>query len=347
MRIQTTALALLIICGTAASLPAADIARVRGGTSAINGELTEMSPTEIVIKGRNDKEEKIAVNELESLKFDGEPSQLNGVRTALNTGRNDDAVKALDRIDAKSVERDEIKAEIEYYRALATARLALAGTGSVTDAGKLMLAFIKDHAKSFHYFEANETIGDLLVASGKYSDAEKYYDTVEQNAPWPDYKIRAGVAKGRTLLKQAKGDEAMAVFAGLQKQADGQTGDLVARQKLMASEGLAEAQILSGKTEEGIKLLDSLIAEADPEHAEVHALAYNALGNAHRKAGRKKEARMAFLHTHLLYSNFSDLHAESLANLAELFKELGDAERSGDMQDTLTQRYGNSKWAKK
>ncbi len=137
------------------------------------------------------------------------------------------------------------------------------------------------------------------------------------------------------------------MFDNLLKQAEGQTGELVTRQKMMASVGKAEGQIMTGQTEEGVKLLDTLITEADPEHAEMHALAYNALGNAHNKAGRKKEARMAFLHTHLLYSNFADLHAEALANLMDLFKDLGDAERSGEMQEILTQRYANSKWAKK
>lgn len=338
----------LLACGWVVEVRALDTVRVQKAASAISGKITEMSPTAIVIEKQNGKTEKVAVNELESIRYDKEPAQLNGVRNSINNGRNEEALKTLDKLSKDSeTDRDEIKADMDFYRALATARLALAGSGSLADAGKAMSAFLKAHADNYHFFQANETIGDLLVASAKYDQAETFYKNIEQKAPWPDYKMKAKVAMGRTLLKQAKGAEALTVFDDVLKLAEGQSGDLVTRQKLSASVGRAECLAQTGKTEEGVKLLESLITEADPEYAEMHALAYNALGNCYRKAGQKKEARMAFLHTHLLYSSYPEAHAESLANLSELFKELGDADRSSEMQELLTQRYASSKWAKK
>ena len=50
-------------------------------------------------------------------------------------------------------------------------------------------------------------------------------------------------------------------------------------------------------------------------------MAYNALGTALRKAGKPKEAILAFLHVHLLYSTQPDLDAEAVANLEKLFTE--------------------------
>lgn len=346
MRLSAVSLCCALVFGWTLPGIALDTVRVQKAASAISGTITEMSPTEIVIEKQNKKTEKVAVNELDSIRFDGEPAQLNGVRNSLNNGRNEEALKILDKLP-KDIEREEIKADVDFYRALATARQALAGSGSVADAGKAMNAFLKAHPSNYHFFQANETIGDLLVSSAKYDQAENFYKTIEQKAPWPDYKMRAKVAMGRTLLKQAKGAEALSVFDDVLKLAEGQSGDLVNRQKLSASVGRAECLAQTGKTEQGVKLLESLISEADPEYAEMHALAYNALGNCYRKAGQKKEARMAFLHTHLLYSSYPEAHAEALANLSELFKELGDADRSGEMQDLLTQRYASSKWAKK
>jgi tetratricopeptide (TPR) repeat protein len=159
--------------------------------------------------------------------------------------------------------------------------------------------------------------------------------------------MRAGAARGRALLKQGKAQEALAVFDAVIGLAAGQDNPLVARQRLMATVGKATCLAEAGQHEEGVKLLNALIAEADAEEAELHALAYNALGNCQRKAGRPKDARMAFLHVHILYPAFPDAHAEALANLVDLWKELGDGTRSMEAQDTLQKRYPNSAWAKR
>jgi tetratricopeptide (TPR) repeat protein len=314
--------------------------------ASLSGEITEITPIEVTINRAGDKTDKVPVNEIDSIRFDNEPAQMLQVRNAITAGRNQDALKFLEKIDADGIENDNIKCDIEFYKALAAARLALGGTGSIADAGKAMNKFVKDYPNSYHYLQANETIGDLLVGSAAYDKAEPFYKKVEDTAPWPDYKMRAGVAKGRTLIKQGKAAEALPVFDSVLKLAEGQQGDLVARQKLMAQVGKAECLAATGAFDEGVALIESLIGEANPEETELHALAYNALGNCHRKAGRPKDARRAFLHVHLLFSAYPEAHAEALANLVELWKELGDGERSLEAQGILQSRYANSKWAK-
>jgi tetratricopeptide (TPR) repeat protein len=333
---------IVLVVGSADAMAADNVKLLKG---SVLGTITEITPTEVTIERSGGRTEKLAVNEIESIRFDGEPAQMLQVRNAAAAGRNEDAIKFLDKINVDEAS-DNLKADIAYYRALATGRLALGGTGSIQDAGKLMIAFIRDYPKSYHFLPANELVGDLLVGAAQFDAAEKYYKTVEETSPWPDFKMRAGVAKGRTLLKQAKAAEALKVFDQVLETAKSAEGDLVARQRLAAQVGKAECLAATGQFDEGVTLIQGLIGEADPEQTELHALAYNALGNCHRKAGRPKEARQAFLHVHILYSGFPETHAEALANLADLWKELGDPQRANEAQETLQTRYGNSKWAK-
>jgi tetratricopeptide (TPR) repeat protein len=335
----------LVLTGLGSTARAIDA--VRTAKASVSGKIQSITTTEVTVERTNKDVEKVPVNEILSVRFDGEPPQLNQVRNALEQSNFLSAEKALEKLDPEKVDRAEIKTDIVYYRALTAAHKALAGDGDITDAGKALTAFIKDNPTSFHFLEANEVIGDLLVANGTYDKAETFYKLVEEQSPWPDYKMRAGAARGRALLKQGKAQEALTVFDSVIARAGGGNNPLVARQRLIATVGKASCLSELGQHEEAAKLLDTLIAEADAEEAELHALAYNALGNSHRKAGRPKEARMAFLHTHILYPAFADAHAEALANLVDLWKELGDGTRSMEAQETLQSRYPNSAWARR
>jgi hypothetical protein len=66
-----------------------------------------------------------------------------------------------------------------------------------------------------------------------------------------------------------------------------------------------------------------------------------------RKAGRTKEALLAFLHVDVLYFTTPEAHAEALANLAELWEEVQKPERAVKARQVLQERYGSSPWAKK
>lgn len=341
---------LLVLAAVAAwTANAYALDNIKTAKASLSGTITEVSPTEISIDRPAKGVEKVAVNEIEDIRFQGEPPQVNQVRLAVKRGAFADAKTQLKKIKADNIERDEIKAEIKFYSALVEAQLALNGEDkkAIQNAGKSMNEFLKDYPESYHFLQANETIGDLLVATQKYEDAEKFYNTVESKAPWPDFKMRAGVAKGRTLQAQGKNDDALKVFEKVLDQAKSDESPLVVRQRTLATLGKASCLAQTDKSEDGVKLLEELIAKADPEEAELHALAYNALGNCHEKAGRLKEARMAFLHTHILYPTVPQAHPEAVFHLAKLWKELGDPDRSQEMQKLLEERYADTKWAKK
>jgi tetratricopeptide (TPR) repeat protein len=311
----------------------------------VSGTISGMDKYTVKVKRTTgDREETIPVNEIDYIRFDGEPPQLNLVRSALNNGRYKDALEGLDKI--KDDGKPQVKREMEYIRALATARLALAGEGEITEAGKLMNSFVQANPDSWHYLEACEVLGDLFVAINNYPLAQQRYAELEQ-APWPNMKMRGGVLKGRALQGEGKYDEAATAFDAVLKLGASESGELVESQKQAATIGKAACLAQTGKHAEAIQSLDEVIAKADPEQAELHALAYNALGAAHKKAGNPKAALMAYLHVDVLYNNYANAHAEALANLAQLWKEMGNADRALESEQLLAERYPASKWNKK
>jgi len=332
------ALALAVVAPRAS---AADRVKTFAGKQS-SGQLTEMSATKVVLEVGSAKRE-FPVNEIESVQFDAEPNPLSQARIAVRGGRYADALAMLARIEPGDVKRPEIAKDVQFYKALAAARLALAGGGSIAEAGKMMFAFERSNSDSFHYLEACETLGDLLAALGRFGDAESYYDKLAQ-APWPDYKMRAGVLVGRALVSQKKFDQAAARFDDVLKINAG--GDEADAQKAAASLGKASALGGLGQTDEAVKLVDDVIAKANPENEELLARAYNVLGNCQNAAGKKKEARLAFLHVDLLYSRNAQLHAEALANLASLWDDLGKPDRAAQARNLLKEKYPNSVWAK-
>jgi tetratricopeptide (TPR) repeat protein len=325
--------------------PAWAIDSIKTSKALVSGNLQEIGKYVVKIKRTGDREEEIQVNEIEYIRYDGEPAQLNLIRGAVNGGRYKDALEGLDKLKDENLKVD-IKQEIEFFRAVSSSRLALAGEGSVNDAGKLMNTFVSGNPTSWHYLEACEVLGDLLVAINNFPLAQQRYGELEQ-APWVDVKMRGGVLKGRALQGEGKFDEAAAAFDKALALAEGSSGELIDAQKQAATIGKAVSLAQTGKSAEATKLLEDVIAKADPEQSELHALAYNALGGCYRKAGNSKAALLAYLHVDVLYNNYANAHAEALSNLSQLWKEVGNADRALESEQVLTERYPSSKWAKK
>ena len=97
-----------------------------------------------------------------------EPSDLRMAKNHALGGRYAEALAALKKIE-KTPDRQEMQQDIEFYKALCAAKLAMAGSMKIADAGRMMKAFADANPKSYHYFEASEVVGDLLVAIGSYA----------------------------------------------------------------------------------------------------------------------------------------------------------------------------------
>lgn len=329
-----------VVCSSwlaASSIEAQPLAdRVRLVRGSDSGEITDMTPTEISLKKEATGVRTIAVNEVKSVAFDGEPPELSQARVSAANGNHEKALESLAKVDLKAVRRDFVKQEVEFYRAYCAGKQALAGQGEITDAGRQLNNFVRIYPKNFHYLAAVELMGDLLMASQRYDQAQKKYAELAK-APWPDYRARAAVAVGRTLQAQGKHDQAIAEFEAVLALPD-DTADM-ANRKLSATLAKAVSVAAKGQVDVAVASIEKVIHETDPEEKELHARAYNALGGCYEQAGKTKDALLAYLHVDVLYDTVADAHVEALTRLVPLWQAIGQEQRAREARKVLQERY--------
>jgi tetratricopeptide (TPR) repeat protein len=318
--------------------------RIRLVRGSETGEITDMTPLEVTINRGTAGNRAIPVNEIKTVTLDGEPPELSQARVNAANGNYEKAMQLLGEVDLQSIRRDVIKQEVEFYQAFCAGKLALGGSGEITDAGRQLNSFVRSYPKNFHYLAAAELMGDLLVASGRYEPARQQYAELAKT-PWADYKMRAAVAIGRTLQAQDKHNEAIREFdAALAMSAEGADAE---NQKLSATLAKAVSQAELGGLDEAVASIERVIQDADPEQKELHARAYNALGICYEKAGKTKDALLAFLHVDVLYNTVPEAHAEALAHLVPLWQAIGQDERARESRELLQERYAPSREAER
>jgi tetratricopeptide (TPR) repeat protein len=322
---------------------AADDTVKKVGEPPVKCSITSISKDEVKYE-KSGKEEIVPSYAIESIRLADEPAQLNLIRNQANNGAYENALKALDKIAPDSVEKAEVKAEVQYLRAYCNARLALGGSGDVKAAGKEVKAFVDSNPNSFHFYPANELAGDLLVALGNYDAATTFYKALS-SASADAWKIKAGIDTGRTKLAEKKYDEALKEFdtaLGLAEKSKGPE-----TQQLSAMLGKAACLAQTGKPDEGVKLTETVISKLPAEEVDLHAWAYVVLGNCYRQMpNHTKQALLAFLHVDVLYFSNPQFHAEALWNLASLWQDLKKIDRATQASALLKERYPNSTWAK-
>jgi tetratricopeptide (TPR) repeat protein len=188
-------------------------------------------------------------------------------------------------------------------------------------------------------------LGDLAVGSEDYENAVKYYGTIAALAPFPEYKMRALIAQARALVAQRKFAEAQQKFESVL--ADNSDTVESKRQKLLAQVGKGRCLAETSTPEEGIQLIEQIIAENDPSDAELFGRAYNALGDCLLKSRKQKDALMAYLHVDVLFYAHPDIHAESLYHLNKLWAEIKKPDRAVAARNLLSDRYPGSVWSKR
>lgn len=355
--------ALILLGAIADAGMAMDVIHTNKGQ--ISGEIVASDTVRVDCKqSTGDQVKQIPVNEILCIDYTGDILGLKAVRQDALAGRYAKALASLEKIKS-AAERAEVNQDVAFYKALCAAKLALGGTGEIDEAGSLMQAFVKDNPTSYHFFEATEVIGDLLAEKKLYAKAEQYYSQLEK-APWPDYKMRAGVAIGRLLLQQGKLQEATAAFDKAMAIEGGNKSSQI--QRMSAYLGKAEVLIAAKKPIEAANLIETFLRKAAGENAPLQnaasgdkdvaaakgilenpplmAKAYNIRGTAERQAGHNIAAVLDFLHVDLQYSTVPDAHAEALANLVDLWGELHRPDRADAARKTLKEKYPQSRWCK-
>lgn len=321
-----------------------------GKQPRVAGSVKTVTAYDVTVDAQG-RAEKIPVTDVESVEYEGEPSELKLARSALRSGGDQNAIVQLEKIKQETVTRKEIRQDLAFYYAQAQARMALRGAGDVKKAGTAMYQFASSNPDSYHFLQAQEILGELLVADGNVTAALDAYAKLDA-APYDEYKMRAGTARGRALMSQQKYPEALSEFEkvlALPFNPMTQKGTPAESQRFAAILGKAQCQANTGGYEEAIKELEgTIIPNLSPEETLLQAQAYNTLGNCYnQKPDGKKPALLAFLHVDVLYNTVPNAHAEALWNLSNLWVDLGKNERGQEALNKLNRLYPGSPWLTK
>jgi hypothetical protein len=117
----------------------------------------------------------VEVSNIRRITYTDSPPLLRAAEVSIAAGQLEDAVDKLKQINAGDIQRDIVAAEVEFNKAYCMAKMALAGSGNVTAAaaGAAIKKFADDE-KSYHYYQANEIMGDLASSLGNPAAAGFY-----------------------------------------------------------------------------------------------------------------------------------------------------------------------------
>jgi len=313
----------------------------RTGTPT-RGLITKVSPTQVTIQATGASVD-IDTKDIQRVTFGDEPAELRTARDRALAGQFGDALEELKKVNAATIKNDVIRAEVGYYTAYSQGQLALTEGGDKAAAIALMMNFIRENPGTFHYFEGVELLGDLHYASGEFDRAAMFYGLIGSKAPWPEYQMRASVLQARSQAEAGNYTDALASFDRVL--ASGLNTAAAVEQKMHATVGRAVCLAATNQAEEGIKIINDLIAKNDPNDPNLFGRAYNALGACYVKAGATKEALLAYLHTDVLYFTNRQAHPEALYNLAKLWDQVNRSDRAVRARSLLQSRYPGSRWA--
>lgn len=334
------------IAGASGPVFAQSADRVFTSEGSVSGKIVSVTANDVDIEDRNGDTKKITIDKIREVQFGDEPQSLRSARSMLVRGRAADALEEVGKIEADELDGAEelLLNEVEFVKAAAAGRTALASGADPKDAGKLVMDFLTKHPKSHHFYEMKELIGDLLARAGKLDGALAAYSDVAKGPP--ALKVRAASAKARMLFDQQKYDDAIKEYdTAIKIDAN---DDASAAQKRGAELGKARCLSQLGKNQEAISLVQGIIKQSDPEEKEMLGRAYNVLGNAYRAAGDKdQDALISYLTVDLVYNGSPESHAEALYNLSELWERAKNPERAREARKLLEDSYPGSWWAKK
>lgn len=337
-------LALLLVITWAA--PALALDNIVLADGRVVGEIQSMTRDAVVIKPVGSTENRtIPTEEILSISFNGEPAQLQVVRSQIDQANYANVARTLE-LDSLALEKqtnERIKSELAFLGAYAAAQNALTGNGDLKEAGQAMQKYVDGNANHWRYYSAVQTLGELYSAVGAADEAVKTFALLSQ-APSQGIKLNGMLAQGRALVSAEKYSEAAPLFdqvlAGSKSSQD-------SIRKLAAEAGKVSCQAHLGQAKEGIETALEIIDETDSENAELFATLYVALGNCYLAEGQNQEALMAFLHVDTLYPSQARYRAEALYHLSKLWGEVGKGERAVQARQALLSTYGDSTWARK
>lgn len=307
----------------------------------VSGNITNITK-DVITVNRGGMESLYKVGDIDSISYESEPVQLKAALKALAEGQNETARAGLQTIP-DDVSRKEILVERDFLIAQANMRIAFQrGDVSLVQAIAGLEKFNKTHPSSYRHYEAVQMLGELYLETNKPREANTAFTELTKVADAPNIQARGSLGRGRLLLTRGKQGvaEAENMYKSVQKLLD--NGEIKVDAKgiqMNVTLGLARCAALNGKFDEAEKRAQSVIDQVSPEDVYINALAYNTLGESLAAGDKKKDAIVAYLHTHLLYNADPVLHMEAMTKLIPLLRDAGSGARADELAAELESRY--------
>ncbi len=306
--------------------------------TTFEGKIASVSADEIVLDVDGQKRTLAAASVL-GTQYDDEPIVLAAARADLELGKYEDALAKLAEIPAADVRsaRAEVAAEIESLRALATGRLALAGSEKLATGGRAVLAFVQKSPTYWRHYEAVELLGELLAKTGKPAEAEKQFAALEKAAS-PTVRARGKIARGTLALADAaRLADAEKLFADALAELDAADANAPETNAARVLAQIGAARVLAGQKrfDDAEKTLETAIAATPRDAIATNAAIYVAQGEIRVAAGRPRDAIVSYVRVELLYPSARARRVEALKALVPLWTQTGRPDRAADARRTL------------
>lgn len=311
---------------------------------AIRGLIDDITSTEVVIRV-NGNPRRLAANQIDRIQFANATPDLLQAAAAYRRGQFNEAKTGLQGINLDEIQDKWVKEEIAFMLASIDAKSALAGDGDKRAAGTSLVGFVNNYGSSFHYFEAVELIAHLLYSVGDFENSAVYYQKLV-DSPWGEMTVYGTLRLGHATVGRGAFPEALAHY----EKVAGFNATTPEQRAIVAEAQAGRARCLgeTGKASEGLAAVEKIIKDNNPNtQKKLYGQAYNAQGVCYRKNNQNKDAILAFLHTHLIFNQDADAHAEALYHLTQLWEAESKADRASDTKTLLQQKYAGTFWENK
>lgn len=323
------------------NLKAADTIYQYDSGSPLLGDIKGYTKTELTLQ-RGTKSVKIPANNIQRVRWDGEAPQLNIARNQEANGNYADALAEYKKAQSKG--SDNLKKDLQFMIARATAKSAKSNAAALDGGIKMLNDFVKSNPDHFRYYAATKLLGEAQLAKKDYAAANTSFGKLERS-PWKDYQMDAKNMKARVMLAQGNVKGALSAFNAVAKMDAKSEAEQAS--KRAAQLGSALCLEKEGKQKEAIAILDNVIKTTSSQQSPLLAEAYLRKGDCFRELGESKEALIAYLHIDVLFPKEPAIHAEALYHLSTLWGKVQKPERGVEARAVLQQQYPNSEWTKK
>lgn len=315
----------------------------RRGDKAVAGDVTAIAKDKITVKPSVGNPVDVPANEVLSVEWGAEASELNLARGAEESGNFERALEFYAK-SATSTDAN-VKVDVEFLTARTTATMALQGDATkLDDAIKKLDAFTKANGSSFRYFPAVLLLGQVQLLKEDFDNAEKSFASLSQ-APWAEYKMAAQNATARLAIRKGSLDAALSAYEQVIGQNVTAPAEVSKRNEALIGKGNVLLQ--QSKADMALETINEAISKTEAEDSAVLAEAFVLKGECLKAQGKVQEAILAYLHIPVLFEREKTWHAQALFNLTQLYPKVDQADRGLAARQELQETYPESPWTKK